>query len=129
MKQSIQKPGSVTVSSAVEIENETPLVAQEPASEIPRDVLSTITRNGAQKMLQDAIQQEVDEYLLVKCDLADEAGRKRVVRNGSLPERDVIASPGPDFCRQPRLCDRRLICRSPGLRVFVPPTARTTTPV
>ncbi len=75
MKKSTQKTGSETVSSSVEIENETPHVRQETTAERPRDVLSVILREGAQTMLQAAIQKEVDDYLLAKSDLVDEAGR------------------------------------------------------
>lgn len=107
MKKSTQKSGSETVSSSVETENETPIVAQEPAAESPRDVLSMVLRDGAQKMLRAAIQKEVDDYLLAKSGLVDEAGRKLVVRNGSLPEREVITGLGPVSVRQPRVRDKR----------------------
>ncbi|MEZ6042095.1 MAG: hypothetical protein R3C20_16450 [Planctomycetaceae bacterium] len=46
MKKSTQKCGSETVSSLVEVENETPVVAQETAAESPRDVLSMENHKG-----------------------------------------------------------------------------------
>ena len=58
VKKSTLKSGSETVSSSVEVENETPIVAQETAAECPRDVLSMILRDGAQEMLQEQSRSE-----------------------------------------------------------------------
>ena len=53
------------------------------------DVLTAIARAGAQKMLADMIQQEVEECLAQRAHLRDEQGRRQVVRNGYLPEREI----------------------------------------
>ena len=42
-------------------------------------------------MLQAAIQKEVEDYLQSRSALVDEKGRKLIVRNGFLPEREVSA--------------------------------------
>lgn len=90
---------SGTLSSSVSSKNET-------VGEV-RDVLSQILREGAQKMLQAAIQNEVEGYLQERSGIVDESGRRLVVRNGSLPERDVITGLGPVSVRQPRVRDKR----------------------
>lgn len=58
-------------------------------------------------MLQAAIQKEVDEYLQERVGIMDESGRRLVVRNGSLPERELITGVGPVSIRQPRVRDKR----------------------
>jgi hypothetical protein len=52
----------------------------------PRDALSSILHEGARRMLIDAIEAEVAEYLAGRADQTDAAGRRLVVRNGHLPE-------------------------------------------
>ena len=46
-------------------------------------------------MLMAAIDREVSDYINDRIDLVDENGRRLVVRNGSLPERDILTGIGP----------------------------------
>lgn len=46
-------------------------------------------------MLQQAVDDEVVEYLAQHGELKDERGRQRVVRNGYLPERTIQTGIGP----------------------------------
>ena len=55
----------------------------------PRDVLTQILRQGAQRMLTMAIESEVEEYLNEHCRQVDQDGHRQVVRNGYLPQRQV----------------------------------------
>ena len=71
------------------------------------DVLSDILRSGAQKMLKAAVEQEVSDYINERTDIVDENGRRYVVRNGSLPEREILTGVGPITVSQPRVRDRR----------------------
>jgi putative transposase len=66
-----------------------------------RDVLSQVLRERAQKMLQTAIQKAVDEYLQNRSDIVGEDGRRLVIRNGSLPERELMTGVGAIQLRQP----------------------------
>ena len=51
-------------------------------------VLDGILREGARRMLQDAIEREVEEYIAACADQCDPVtGRRLVVRNGRHPER------------------------------------------
>jgi len=46
-------------------------------------------------MLQTAIEQEVSDYVNARIDIVDENERQLVVRNGSLPEREILTGIGP----------------------------------
>jgi transposase-like protein len=72
-----------------------------------KDVLTQVLREGAQRMLAQAIEAEVAEWVAARRSICDEQGRRAVVRNGYLPERQVLTSLGPVGVRQPRVRDRR----------------------
>jgi len=72
-----------------------------------RDVMTEILRAGAQKMLAEMIHQEVEDWLAQRANLRDEQGRRQVVRNGYLPEREITTGVGPVKVKQPRVRDRR----------------------
>ena len=40
-------------------------------------------------MLQQAVENEIEEFIKQFCDVKDEQGRRVVTRNGYLPERDI----------------------------------------
>jgi putative transposase len=75
-----------------------------PADE---DVLTEVLRRGAQQLLAQAVQAEVDDYLEARAHLRDDAGRRQVVRNGSLPGRTISTGVGPVEVKKPRVHDRR----------------------
>ena len=72
-----------------------------------RDALTEILRTGAQRLLRAAIEKEVADYINEKSDIVDEDGRRLVVRNGSLPEREILTGVGPVAVSQPRVRDKR----------------------
>ena len=49
----------------------------------------------------------VDECLQNRASIVGEAGRRLIIRNGSLPERDLITGVGAIQLRQPRVRDKR----------------------
>lgn len=63
-------------------------------------------RQGAQQLLQAAIENEVSEYLHGFQSQRDEAGHQVVVRNGHWPERELITGIGPLSLQQPRVRPR-----------------------
>jgi transposase-like protein len=71
------------------------------------DVLTDVLRQGAQKLLSEAIQAEVAAWIDARRECRDESGRQQVVRNGSLPQRTILTGIGPIEVRQPRVHDRR----------------------
>ncbi len=72
-----------------------------------RDVMTEILRKGAQRMLAQAIQEEVEVWIAERAELCDERGRRQVVRNGYLPERKITTGVGEVAVTQPRVRDRR----------------------
>jgi transposase-like protein len=58
-------------------------------------------------MLAQAVHAEAEEWLLARRHLCDPAGHRQVVRNGYLPEREILTGQGPIPVRQPRLRDHR----------------------
>lgn len=72
-----------------------------------RSALDDLLRKGAQDMLRTVIENEVEEYIQAHAVMRDESGRRLVVRNGSLPERDLLTGLGPVRVKQPRVYDRR----------------------
>lgn len=72
-----------------------------------RSPLDEVVRQGAQRMLQAALEAEVEEFVAAHRGVVDEGGRRQVVRNGRLPERKVMTGAGELEVRQPRVRDRR----------------------
>jgi len=72
-----------------------------------RSLLDEIVHKGAQQMLAAALQWEVNEFVDRYQDVMDEQGRRRVVRNGYLPERTIQTGAGELKVRQNRIRDRR----------------------
>jgi transposase-like protein len=72
-----------------------------------KSVLEELLREGAREMLLKAIEAEVAGYIDQHSHLRDEAGHRLVVRNGHLPEREILTGIGPLPIRQPRVNDKR----------------------
>jgi transposase-like protein len=70
--------------------------------------LEDFARAGARRALQQAIEDEVAEYIDAHRDHRDESGRHLVVRNGRKPARTILTGVGPIEVRQPRVDDRRV---------------------
>ena len=77
-----------------------------------RDVLTEILREGAQRLLGQAIEAEVDAWIEAHADVRDDRGRQQVVRNGHHPTRTVLTGVGPVEVTQPRVWDRRVVGRN-----------------
>jgi len=72
-----------------------------------KDVLGEVLRRGAQKLLAQAIDAEVAEWIERHRDIRDDQGHRQVVRNGYLPARTITTGVGPVAVQQPRVHDRR----------------------
>ena len=70
-----------------------------------RSPLDQIVQDGARKMLQDAIEAEVADFLTQFSDRVDEQGRRLVVRNGHKPTRTITTGAGQLDVQQPRVRD------------------------
>lgn len=72
-----------------------------------RSALDELVHAGAQKMLKTALEAEVAAFVSRFEDVVDETGHRQVVRNGHLPEREVMTGAGQLKVAQPRVRDRR----------------------
>ena len=70
-----------------------------------RSPIDELVREGAQRMLQSAIEAEVDEFIHRHGDRRDEKGNRQVVRNGHLPSREIVTGAGRLEIEQPRVRD------------------------
>ena len=73
----------------------------------PVSVIDQIVRDGARRMLAEALQAEVDAYIAQFSGERDVNGRRLVVRNGSHQPREVLTSAGAVGVVAPRVNDRR----------------------
>ncbi len=69
-------------------------VTQNETSGEARSVLDDLARQGAQRMLKEALEVEVQEFVARHDHVVDEDGRRQVVRNGFLPQREVLTGAG-----------------------------------
>jgi transposase-like protein len=101
---------------------------EKPASGID-DPLTEVLREGARALLAQAVEAEVEDFLVRHAELRTEGGQRRVVRNGYLPEREVQTGIGAVSVRVPRARDRHRACS--GERIgfsskILPPYLRRT---
>jgi putative transposase len=73
-----------------------------------RSTLDEVLQRGALKMLQQALEAEVEDYLARHRGARDEGGRAQVVRNGKAPARQLVTGSGTLEVRAPRVNDRRV---------------------
>ena len=71
-----------------------------------QDLLSTMLRDGAQRLIAEALQVEFEEFLSRFAERRDDQGRLAVVRNGFQPRRDIVTGLGPVSVRLPKARSR-----------------------
>ena len=77
-----------------------------PGGAVEDDLLLGVLRDGARRMLMQAIEAEVAGFLAMHAHHLDAHGRKRLVRNGRAPERAIQTGIGPIAVRRPKIRDR-----------------------
>lgn len=70
--------------------------------------LDAIARQGARRMLAEALEAEVQDYIEAAKGQRDEQGRALVVRNGYAREREVLLGAGAVEIKAPRVNDKRV---------------------
>ena len=101
------------------------------AEDEEKPFLEQLLQEGARKLLQTAIENEVMDYIEFHKDRRDENGQRLVVRNGHLPEREIVSGIGPIKVRQPRVRHRdegrfssailpRFMRRTPSVDALIP---------
>ena len=83
--------------------NDTVISFSDPAL---RDELSELVRQGAQRIIRHAVEAELKVFLEGHAAERDEEGRRAVVRNGYLPEREILTGIGTVPVRIPKTRDR-----------------------
>lgn len=78
---------------------------QKPAG--VEDVLTEVLRQGAQELIRQAVEAELADLLAQYAGQRDTKGRAAVVRNGYLPEREVLTGLGPVCLQVPKVRSRR----------------------
>lgn len=71
-----------------------------------QDPLTELLREGAQRLIQEAVEAELAELLSQYAGQTDAQGRAAVVRNGYLPEREVLTGVGPVQVKVPKVRSR-----------------------
>lgn len=101
MKQTTTDPDATPVGPEVDAE-----VLAFRAQFDERSPLDELVREGARRMLQSAIDAEVEAFIARHANRRDQDGRRLVVRNGSLPAREILTGAGPIEVRQGRVRDK-----------------------
>jgi len=70
------------------------------------DPLTELLRQGSRELIFHAVEIEFGAFLAEYEALLDDEGRRQVVRNGYLPEREIQTGIGPVSVRVPRVRDR-----------------------
>lgn len=81
-------------------------VVRFPRPEAVEDPLTEMLQQGAKRLIQQAIEAELEEMLERYRDQRDEQGRAAVVRNGHHPERAIATGIGPVEVKVPKVRSR-----------------------
>jgi len=87
------------------MKDDTVVALRQPGS-FSDDLLTDILRAGARQLLAQAIEAEVEGHISAHADLTDAQGRRRIVRHGHSPEREIQTGIGAVRVRSPRVRDR-----------------------
>ena len=77
-----------------------------PRTGAVKDALTEVLRAGAQRLLAEAIEVELDEFLASMAERRTQEGRAAVVRNGYLPPRVVLTGIGAVPIEMPKVRSR-----------------------
>ncbi|GIH29827.1 IS256 family transposase [Acrocarpospora phusangensis] len=101
-----------------------------PGGSCSSSLIDEIVREGARRMLAEALKAEVDAYIAAFVGERDEHGRRLVVRNGSHQSREILTAAGAIEVTAPRVNDKRIDAETGERRRFssaiLPPWARKT---
>jgi transposase-like protein len=109
--------------------NDNVIELKKPESRFVDDPITEVLRTGAKKLLAEALEAEIESFLSQYREIRDDQGRKRLVRNGYLPERDIQTGIGPVAVKVPRARDRHPSSDSGPIRFkssLLPPYLRKT---
>jgi putative transposase len=70
------------------------------------DILTNLIKRSAREMISCAVETELNEFLTKHKELLSAEGKQRIVRNGFLPERQIVTGIGAVDVTIPRVRDR-----------------------
>jgi len=82
------------------------VIALKKPGEFSADPLSELLRSGARKLITDAVEIELQQLLSQYASLKNEQGHQQVVRNGYLPEREILTGIGAIKVKVPKIRDK-----------------------
>ena len=82
------------------------IISLKKPGEISADPLTELLRNGAQRLIADAVEAELQVLLYQYAAFKNLQGHQQVVRNGYLPEREIQTGIGPVRIRVPKIRDK-----------------------
>ena len=81
----------------------------EPTIETIDELLWEVARDGARRLLQRAMESEIETHLKRHTDLVTREHCQAVVRNGNAPKRTILTGVGPVEIQRPRVDERRAV--------------------
>ena len=81
-------------------------------------LLIETARHGAQQILQQALEAEIEVHLEASREKLDPDGHRQVVRNGHAPQRTILTGVGPLEISRPRVDERQAIEKNPQHESF-----------
>lgn len=87
--------------------SETTITTLRDPSGFSPDPLTELIRQGARKLIEQALEAELATLLATFADDRLDDGRARLVRHGHLPEREIVTGIGPVAVKVPRVRDRK----------------------
>ena len=87
--------------------SETTIATLPDPSGFSPDPLTDLIRNGARKLIEQAVEAELATLLAAFAEDRLEDGRARLGRHGHLPEREILTGVGPVAVKVPRVRDRK----------------------
>lgn len=109
--------------------NEATVVSFPDQSGLCDDPLTSLARDGARRLIAQALEAELALLLEEHADQTVSDGRQRLVRHGHLPERDIQTGIGPIAVKVPRVRDRGDVPSKDKIRFsssLLPPYLRRT---
>jgi len=87
--------------------SESKVITLKMPGEISEDPLTDLLRTGARQLIAQAVEAELDAFLQQFSTCTDACGRRQVVRNGYLPERNIQTGIGSVSVSVPKVRDKR----------------------
>lgn len=86
--------------------NKNKVIGLKKPEDISEDPLSELLRAGARKLIAEAVEAELHEFLSQYVDIRNKQGHRQVIRNGYLPEREILTGIGNVEIKVPKIRDK-----------------------